>query len=87
MFCKCWLYHLQFSKDFLNTQSLFLLWNKVITQNCQLESPEKEDREFLLDLRVTTPLRKKKKNHNSYKEGDLKLLEIHQKNAKITARK
>lgn len=53
------------------------------------KAQKRKTESFLLDLRVTALLRKKKKeNHNySYKEGDLNFLEIHQKNAKISARK
>lgn len=85
MFCKRWFYHLQFSKDFFNTQIFyFYCGRKLWYETVKLESPEKDDREFLLDWRVTAPSRKEPR---SSKKGGLKLLEIQQENAEISAKK
>lgn len=64
---------------------LFLLWNKAMTWNCQTRKPRKGRQRVFVRLESDSSI--EKKTHNSYKEGDLKFLEIHQKNAEMSARK
>lgn len=56
-----------------------------MTRNCQTRKPRKGRQRVFIRLESDSSI--EKKTRNTYKEGDLKYLEIHQKNVKNPARK